>query len=326
MKAEIITFKGNRTVDVNLPVGEGEEIFLFKKLSDGRTKRIPSITFMGTARITGPLPEPGSDLTVIVGGAEDQADYDIFSKQEQIETLLRENGTRFNDMIGRLDEINRVDVLQSTQIRQNGTRIEEIAKTVADVITAHAAALNPHGITKEMLGLSRVDNTSDADKPISQSTLEALSLKADLSALAQKADKSELKGLLEKITSQEKKTDDYFRRFEGIYGGTAVGSSELPLHGQDGQILKKNGNSAGRYKWADYKKVFLNPKLTMTDGVCVWTQEHNLGADVIGRIYEVASGRMVHVDQIIASEDCFRVEFKADTDMAAGTFKLILIG
>lgn len=326
MKTEIITFKGNRTVDVNLPVGEGEEIFLFKKLADGRTKRIPSITFMGTARITGPLPEPGTDLTVIVAGEQDQTDYDIFSKQEQIETVLRENKTHFHEMIGRLDEINRVDVLQSAQIRENDARIEDVAKTMATAITAHAAAFNPHGITKDMLGLSQVDNTSDADKPLSQSTLKALSLKADLSALTQKADKSELKGLLEKITRQEKKTDDYFRRFEGIYGGTAVGSSELPLHGQDGQILKKNGNSAGRYKWADYKKVFLNPKLTVTDGVCVWTQKHNLGTDVIGRIYEVASGRMVHVDQIIASDDYFRVEFKADADMDAGTFKLILIG
>ena len=239
MKAEMITFKGNRTVDVNLPVGEGEEIFLFKKLPNGQTKRIPSITFMGTARITGPLPEPGSDLTVIVGGAQDQTDYDIFSKQEQIETLLRENKTRTQDIFGRLDEINRVDMLQSAQIRKNSLQINETQKALATAITTHLTALNPHKITKEMLGLSRVDNTSDADKPLSQSMLKALSFKADQAALAQKADKSELKGLLEKITHQEKKTEDYFRRFEGIYGGTAVGGNELPLHGKDGQILKK---------------------------------------------------------------------------------------
>ena len=38
---------------------------------------------------------------------------------------------------------------------------------------------NPHNVTKTQVGLSNVDNTSDADKPISKATQEALDLKAD---------------------------------------------------------------------------------------------------------------------------------------------------
>jgi hypothetical protein len=38
---------------------------------------------------------------------------------------------------------------------------------------------NPHSVTKEQVGLGNVDNTSDADKPISTLTQEALDTKAD---------------------------------------------------------------------------------------------------------------------------------------------------
>lgn len=39
---------------------------------------------------------------------------------------------------------------------------------------------NPHEVTKTQIGLSNVDNTSDADKPVSSATQQALNMKADL--------------------------------------------------------------------------------------------------------------------------------------------------
>ena len=39
---------------------------------------------------------------------------------------------------------------------------------------------NPHGVTKAQVGLGNVDNTSDADKPISTATQSALDLKANV--------------------------------------------------------------------------------------------------------------------------------------------------
>jgi hypothetical protein len=47
-------------------------------------------------------------------------------------------------------------------------------------LTTHVADLNnPHAVTKTQVGLSNVDNTSDANKPISSATQTALNLKQD---------------------------------------------------------------------------------------------------------------------------------------------------
>jgi hypothetical protein len=49
----------------------------------------------------------------------------------------------------------------------------------------HTSSLNPHNITKEKIGLSYVDNTSDLDKPISIATQEALdSLNSSLTGIS----------------------------------------------------------------------------------------------------------------------------------------------
>ncbi len=49
-------------------------------------------------------------------------------------------------------------------------------------LTGHTGRTNnPHGVTKAQVGLDKVDNTSDANKPISLATATALGLKADLS-------------------------------------------------------------------------------------------------------------------------------------------------
>lgn len=56
----------------------------------------------------------------------------------------------------------------------------------ADVsdLTAHTSdKSNPHEVTKEQVGLGNVDNTSDANKPVSTATQEALDLKLDKSYL-----------------------------------------------------------------------------------------------------------------------------------------------
>ena len=56
--------------------------------------------------------------------------------------------------------------------------VDEIEETEAE-LAAHVANLsNPHATTKAQVGLSNVDNTSDADKPISSAVATALSGKA----------------------------------------------------------------------------------------------------------------------------------------------------
>ena len=52
---------------------------------------------------------------------------------------------------------------------------------VADLNTHTSDTSNPHGVTKEQVGLGNVDNTSDIDKPVSTATQEALDGKASKS-------------------------------------------------------------------------------------------------------------------------------------------------
>ena len=56
-------------------------------------------------------------------------------------------------------------------------------ETIANVQSHTSNVSNPHKVTKEQVGLGNVDNTSDANKPISTATQNALSLKADDSAV-----------------------------------------------------------------------------------------------------------------------------------------------
>lgn len=67
------------------------------------------------------------------------------------------------------------------------------AATVQSNLDTHAGnSLNPHGVTKEQVGLGNVDNTSDLNKPISAATQTALNAKANNTdvntALSLKAD------------------------------------------------------------------------------------------------------------------------------------------
>ena len=59
-------------------------------------------------------------------------------------------------------------------------------------LTAHTGnTSNPHSVTKIQVGLGNVDNTSDANKPISTAVQAALDLKADATALTDKQDKGD---------------------------------------------------------------------------------------------------------------------------------------
>lgn len=59
-------------------------------------------------------------------------------------------------------------------------------KALKDAQSSHIAATdNPHSVTKAQVGLGNVDNTSDANKPISTATQNALNLKQDISSALQ---------------------------------------------------------------------------------------------------------------------------------------------
>lgn len=68
----------------------------------------------------------------------------------------------------------------NTAISATDTILQAFAK-LQNQITSHTGDTgNPHAVTKAQVGLSNVDNTSDANKPISTATQNALDTKADL--------------------------------------------------------------------------------------------------------------------------------------------------
>ena len=58
------------------------------------------------------------------------------------------------------------------------TLFGKIKKAIVDLISHLANTSNPHSVTKSQVGLGNVDDTSDADKPISTATIKALDGKA----------------------------------------------------------------------------------------------------------------------------------------------------
>lgn len=73
-------------------------------------------------------------------------------------------------------------VTDHTQLSNIGTNTHaQIDTAVADSVAHIANISNPHSVTKAQVGLSSVDNTSDANKPVSTATQTALDSKADVS-------------------------------------------------------------------------------------------------------------------------------------------------
>ena len=84
----------------------------------------------------------------------------------------------------------------------------------------HKGAENPHGITKKTIGLDKVDNTSDMDKPIS---------KAVQNALDEKADKDEIQAIREELGEYQEKNDRFTNALSNYTGGLAYSGSDITI-------------------------------------------------------------------------------------------------
>ena len=61
-----------------------------------------------------------------------------------------------------------------------GNEISTTYSKIVDLNSHKNDTNNPHNVTKQQIGLSNVDNTSDLDKPISTATQQALNLKQNV--------------------------------------------------------------------------------------------------------------------------------------------------
>lgn len=86
-----------------------------------------------------------------------------------------------------LDDLSEQISTNAEGIAEQGEKITSLETNKANVtdLTSHTGnKSNPHGVTAAQVGLGNVDNTSDANKPISTATQAALDLKANASDLA----------------------------------------------------------------------------------------------------------------------------------------------
>lgn len=72
------------------------------------------------------------------------------------------------------------DISEGSNLYYTESRVNANANVAANT-THRSQTDNPHSVTKAQVGLSNVDNTSDADKPISAAQQDALDLKYDAS-------------------------------------------------------------------------------------------------------------------------------------------------
>jgi hypothetical protein len=100
--------------------------------------------------------------------------------QVAIDTLDSELSTETTARLAG-DATNAADISTEATARSNADNAlgASITSVASDLSTHEADTNNPHSVTKAQVGLSNVDNTSDANKPISDATQTALDAKQD---------------------------------------------------------------------------------------------------------------------------------------------------
>ena len=98
------------------------------------------------------------------------------ARQLQLRRGTTAQHTVFTGAVGEVT----IDTDKDALVVHDGVQAGGFPAARESVVTAHTEnTSNPHNVTKAQVGLGNVDNTSDADKPISNDTQDALDLKAD---------------------------------------------------------------------------------------------------------------------------------------------------
>ena len=142
--------------------------------------------------------------------------------------------------LGNVDNTSDVDKPVSNAV-QAALDAEKTARETADgalqdcIDTHKADKQNPHGVTKAQVGLGNVDNTADADKPISGAVQTALNGKASLSEVLSKTNTAEYTPAGDYHPATKKYVDDVAKNFigeatmlGGAYAGPETMAADLP--------------------------------------------------------------------------------------------------
>jgi hypothetical protein len=155
-------------------------------LADGNTANINDLGFVasynnGTYQHTGLARDASSNKWKLFTGVTDEPTSTVNFSQGSLDTLalgaLEANSATIGDISN--TEIQYLNgVTSNIQDQINDKLNSSTAYSTYAPISAPTFTGTVSGITKSMIGLANVDNTADADKPISDDTQDALDLKA----------------------------------------------------------------------------------------------------------------------------------------------------
>lgn len=112
--------------------------------------------------------------------AANMSDDGVINTYKELIDYAAEHGPEFTELVGKVDTIGTNVGEIETDIDNYKTEVSERFTETNTIINDHIIDKNnPHGVTKEQVGLENVDNTADLDKPISNATQAALDEKAD---------------------------------------------------------------------------------------------------------------------------------------------------
>lgn len=112
--------------------------------------------------------------------AANMSDDGVINTYKELIDYAAEHGPEFTELVGKVDTIGTNVGEIETDIDNYKAEVSERFTETDTIINDHTTDKNnPHGVTKEQVGLENVDNTADLDKPISNATQAALDEKAD---------------------------------------------------------------------------------------------------------------------------------------------------
>lgn len=151
------------------------------------------------------------------------------------------------------------------------TKIENIDTEISDHISDTD---NPHAVTAEQIGLGNVDNTSDADKPISDDTQGALDLKADDNAVVHLTGNETIADIKTfssfPVTPSSAPTTDYQvankKYVDDNAGGGGNTNNLLDFKWADHELNDQSWFNANTFAWAD-GTVYVNAYNHLVDDI-----------------------------------------------------------
>ena len=157
-KTQVGLGNADNTTDANKPVSTAQQTALDAKLDD---TQLDTTTTLGTDDTK--IPSQKAVKTYV--------DTQVATENE----LTEMNDVTIVSVVD--DDIIAYDSTSSKYINQSAA--EAGLATASDLVSHSGDSQNPHSVTKAQVGLSNVDNTTDANKPVSTATQTALDAKLD---------------------------------------------------------------------------------------------------------------------------------------------------